>query len=144
MFTNNCILCTIHAIVHAFHAIIIRHIIQNNAHYCPKFIHIDEYITIGIVVRIVQWSDISHFASNYPKISAEGIFLSVEGTFFCSKSFVKLLILRISSHKTSILFPSFTSFKLQKCTKYKLPQIHHIKNTVIVKYYGVFSMLHIV
>ena len=57
---------TIHTTVHAFHTIIIRHIVQNSTCYCPYFLSFNEYIPTVMFVHIVQWSDISHFCVQLP------------------------------------------------------------------------------
>ena len=98
----------------------IRNIAQNSTYYCPYFLRFDEYIPTVMFVHIVQWSDISHFYVQLPLKSLKtGLFLlkivhmTVSPTNFTTWNFDFIAI--------------FTSYKLQKCMKYKLPQIHHIR-----------------
>ena len=111
---------TIHATVHAFHTIIIRHIAQNNTHYCPKFLHFDEYIPCYPFVHIVQWSDISHFCVQLPLKSPQNwlFWLKIVRKISSPTNFTEWNVDFIAI---------FTSYKLQKCEKYNLPQIHHIR-----------------
>ena len=71
-------------------------------------------------VHIVQWSDISHFCVQLP-------LKSPQNWLFWLK-----IVRKISSPTNFTTWNHdficiFTSYKLQKCEKYNLPQIHHIR-----------------
>ena len=67
---------TIHTIVHAFHAIIIRHIVQKSPKNTPNFLHIAQQTSVHPIVYIVQWYGISHFCVQLPlKTLKTGLFL---------------------------------------------------------------------
>ena len=99
---------------------LISHIAQNSTCNHPKFLPFDEYTPTGMFVHIVQWSDISHFCVQlHLKTPQNWLFW--------------LKIVRKISSPTNFttwnhdFIGIFTSNKLQKCEKYNLPQIHHIR-----------------
>ena len=111
---------TIHTIAHAFHTIIIRHIVQNNTYYPHYFLPFDEYIPTVMFVHIVQWSDISHFYVQLPLKSPQNwlFWLKIVRKISSPTNFTTWNVRFIGI---------FTSYKLQKCEKYNLHQIHHIR-----------------
>ena len=118
----------------------------NNTHislssYCTKitiyFLHIDEYIPCHRFVHIVQWSDISHFYVQLPLKSPPNwlfwlkiVHMTVSPTNFTEWNVDFIAI--------------FTSYKLQNEINTTCPRYTTSEHTVIFKYYGMFSMLHIV
>ena len=113
------IVYAIHTIIHAFHTITTRHIAQNNTYYCPYFLPFDEYIPTVMFVHIVQWSDISHFCVQLHLKSPQNwlFWLKIVRKISSPTNFTEW------NHDFICIF---TSYKLQKCEKYNLHQIHHI------------------
>ena len=106
---------------------LISRIAQNSTHYCPKFLHIAQRTLVHPFVHIAHWSDISHFYVQLPLKQCRGHLKTVQRAHFLLK------IVRETSNPTNFtewnhdFIGIFTSYKLQKCRKYNLPQIHHIR-----------------
>lgn len=109
----------------------ISHFAQKLPKNTPKFVHIAQRTSVHPFVHIAQWSGISHFyVQLHPK--------TVQRAHFLLNS---ILIYRIKPE----FHWRFTSSKLQKCRKYKLPQIHHIRtycNSKVLWYLFILNCVH--
>ena len=114
---------------------LISHIAQNSTHYCPKFLPFDEYIPTVMFVHIVQWYLTADFSTLIHPITPK---ITPKLVYFGSKSFVKLLILRIFPNEMSVLLEDLPHISCKNVRNTTCPRYTTSEHTVIVKYYGMF------
>ena len=95
------------------HTIIFVNLHKKHPKNTPNFRHIAQRTSVHPFVHIVQWSGISHFCVQLPlkTVQRAHFLLNSIQIFQWNHDFIGI----------------FTSYKLQKCEKYNLPQIHHIR-----------------